>query len=286
MTATLAFLRRLRRNRLAFFGATTLLVMVLIAVFAPLILTGDPNAIRPRLKNLPISFEHPFGTDQLGRDLFLRVAYGARLSLWIGFAIAAITFVVGTVMGIVAGYCGGWIDGIISRIVDSLMAFPSVLLALGVMAMLGASFETVVIALSLVYMPRVARVARAPVLAERRLEYVEAARSCGVSHSRILFRHILPNVLSPIIVQVTVVFAYAIIAEATLGFLGVGVPPPEPTWGNLLAESRRTLMTAPEQTLFPALALGLTVLGINLLGDGLRDILDPRMRGVASGTTL
>jgi peptide/nickel transport system permease protein len=286
MTGALAFLRRLRRNRLAFFGAMTLLLMVLIAVFAPLILTGDPNAIRPRFKNLPISLEHPFGTDQLGRDLFLRVAYGARLSLWIGFTIALITLVAGTIMGIVAGYFGGWVDGIISRIVDSLMAFPSVLLALGVMAMLGASLETVIIALSLVYIPRVARVARAPVLAERRLEYVEAARSCGVSHARILFRHILPNVLSPVIVQVTVVFAYAIIAEATLGFLGVGVPPPEPTWGNLLAESRRTLMTAPEQTVFPALALGLTVLGINLLGDGLRDILDPRMRGVASGTPL
>lgn len=283
MNAVGAFLRRARRNRLAFLGGIILVVVTVVAVLAPLILTGDPNAIAPRMKNLPISFAHPFGTDPLGRDLFTRVAYGARLSLLIGGAIALITLVAGTAMGLVAGYFGGWVDAVLSRVIDALMAFPSVLLALGVMATLGASLGTVIVALSLVYVPRVARVARAPVLTERRLEYVEAARSCGVGHMRIMVRHILPNILSPVIVQVTVIFAYAIIAEATLGFLGVGVPPPAPSWGNLLAEGRRTLMTMPSQTIFPALALGITVLGVNLFGDGLRDILDPRMRGVGGG---
>ncbi|MCC7272918.1 MAG: ABC transporter permease [Alphaproteobacteria bacterium] len=281
----MSFLGRIRRNRLAFLGAMILSVLVAFALLTPLVVAGDPNLMRPTLKSLPPSWSYWFGTDQLGRDLFLRVMHGSRLSLGISLAVALISLIVGTTLGIVAGYVGGWVDTVIGRIVDSLMAFPSILLALGVMAMLGASLENVIVALSLVYMPRVARVARAPVLAERKLEYVEAARSGGASHARILFRHILPNVTSPIIVQATVVFAYAMVAEATLGFLGVGVPPPEPSWGNLLADGRRTLMVSPEQTIFPALALGLTVLGINLLGDGLRDVLDPRMRGIGTNPT-
>jgi peptide/nickel transport system permease protein len=213
--------------------------------------------------------------------LFLRVVYGSQISLAVSTAVALLCLVVGTFLGVVAGYFGGWIDNVLSRIMDSLMAFPSILLALGVMASLGASLENVVIALSLVYAPRVARVARAPVISERSREYVQAAASLGASHGRILFRHILPNVMSPVIVQATVVFAYAMVAEATLGFLGLGVPPPDPTWGNLLSDGRRFLMTHPLQTIFPAVALGVTVLGINIFGDGLRDMLDPRMRGAA-----
>jgi len=275
-------LRYLRSNRLALVGAVILLIVVLIAIFVPLLHSGDPNRIAMQLKNRPPSFDHPFGTDQFGRDLFLRVALGSRLSLMIALAISTVALVVGTLFGIVAGYAGGWVDAVLSRIMDSLMAFPSILLALGIMAMLGASTENVIVALSLVYIPRMARVARAPVLAQKELDYVDAARSCGASHIRVLFRHILPNIVSSLIVQVTVIFAYAMVAEATLGFLGIGVPPPAPTWGNLLADGRRTLMTIPYQTVFPALALGITVLGINFFGDGLRDLLDPRMRGTGT----
>lgn len=274
------FLRDLRDNRLALLGALILAVVLVLAFVVPLLLSGDPNAMNVRMRNAPPSWAHWFGTDSLGRDLFLRVVHGSRVSLGIATSVALACLVGGTVVGVVAGYCGGWVDIVLSRIIDSLMAFPSILLALGVMASLGASLENVVVALSLVYAPRVARVARAPVLAEREREYVQAAISLGASHTRVLFRHILPNVMSPVIVQSTVVFAYAMVAEATLGFLGLGVPPPEPTWGSLLAESRRFLMTYPSQTVFPALALGFTVLGVNLFGDGLRDILDPRMRGV------
>jgi peptide/nickel transport system permease protein len=271
--------RALRRNRLAFAGAVILAVVLVVAVVTPLLVPGDPNAMNVRMRNAPPSAAHWFGTDGVGRDLFLRVVYGSRVSLGVSSAVALLCLVVGTFLGVVAGYFGGWIDNVLSRIMDSLMAFPSILLALGVMASLGASFENVVIALSLVYAPRVARVARAPVISERSREYVQAAASLGASHARILFRHILPNVMSPVIVQATVVFAYAMVAEATLGFLGLGVPPPDATWGNLLSDGRRFLMTHPLQTIFPAVALGLTVLGVNLFGDGLRDILDPRMRG-------
>ncbi len=275
------FWTQLRRNRLAFAGAVILVTVTTVAILAPLLVAGDPNAMNVRMRNLPPSATHWFGTDALGRDLFLRVVYGSRISLAVSTAVALLCLVVGTFLGVVAGYFGGWIDNVLSRIMDSLMAFPSILLALGVMASLGASLENVVIALSLVYAPRVARVARAPVISERSREYVQAAASLGASHGRILFRHILPNVMSPVIVQATVVFAYAMVAEATLGFLGLGVPPPDPTWGNLLSDGRRFLMTHPLQTIFPAVALGVTVLGINIFGDGLRDMLDPRMRGAA-----
>lgn len=275
---------QVRRNRLAFTGT---IIMVLICIFAfilPLFLSGDPNAMNPLVRNRGPSAEYWFGTDQLGRDIFLRVVHGSRLSLTISASVAILVLVFGTVVGIVAGYFGGWVDTLLSRITDSLMAFPSILLALAVMATLGQSLDNVVVALSLVYAPRVARVARSPVISERSREYIEAAHSLGASHARILFRHLLPNVMSPIIVQVTVIFAYAMVAEATLGFLGLGVPPPEATWGNLLAEGRRTLMIYPSQTVFPAVVLAVAVLGVNLLGDGLRDVLDPRMRGTQEAT--
>ena len=274
---------KVRYNRLALLGGSILLVIILIACIAPFIVSGDPNAVNPILRNRPPSLNHWFSTDQLGRDIFLRVVHGARLSLAISATVAFLVLIFGTVIGVIAGYCGGLVDTVLSRITDCLMAFPSILLALAVMATLGQSLSNVTVALSLVYTPRVARVARSPVISERSREYVEAARSLGASHIRVLFRHILPNVMSPIIVQVTIIFAYAMVSEATLGFLGLGVPPPDPTWGNLLADGRRTLMIYPSQTLFPAIALAATVLGINLFGDGLRDILDPRMRGMHGG---
>ncbi len=271
--------KRARQNRLAFLGGTIVAIVLFCAFVLPLVFSGDPNALNPILRNQGPSAAHWFGNDHLGRDIFLRIVHGSKLSLTISASVSLLVLVFGTIVGIVSGYFGGWVDTVLSRITDCLMAFPSILLALAVMATLGQSLSNVVIALSLVYAPRVARVARSPVISERDREYVEAARGLGASHVRILFRHILPNVMSPIIVQTTIIFAYAMVAEATLGFLGLGVPPPEPTWGNLLAEGRRTLMVYPSQTIFPAVTLAVVVLGINLLGDGLRDILDPRMRG-------
>ncbi|MBB6309080.1 ABC transporter permease [Xanthobacter tagetidis] len=266
------------RNELVVAGAVMLGIVVLIALLAPVLPFGDPFTINPLARNAPMSWQHPFGADKLGRDLFARFAYGARLSLSICTLVALACLIVGTALGLLAGYYRGWVDIIISRIADTLMAFPSILLALGIVAAFGASMTNVIVTLSVVYMPRVLRVARAPALAESRRDYVEAARACGASDLRILVRHVLPNILAPVMVQATVVFAYAMVAEATLGFLGVGVPPPAPSWGNLLSEARATLMTAPSQTIFPAIGLAFAVLGVNLLGDGLRDLLDPLMR--------
>ncbi|RAI01854.1 hypothetical protein DLJ53_10640 [Acuticoccus sediminis] len=273
-----------RVNGLILFGGAMLGIVVLIALLAPVLPFGDPLRINPLLRNAPVSWQHPFGADKLGRDLFARFAYGARLSLSICAIVSVVCLVVGTALGLLAGYYRGIVDTVISRIADTLMAFPSILLALGIVATFGASMTNVIITLSVVYMPRVLRVARAPALAESRREYVEAARSCGVSDLRILTRHVLPNILAPVMVQATVVFAYAMVAEAALGFLGVGVPPPAPSWGNLLAEGRATLMIAPTQTIFPAVGLAFAVLGVNLLGDGLRDVLDPRMRRAGDPT--
>lgn len=280
------FLRQIRTNRMAFIGAMILSIVIVVAAIAPLVLKGNPDVMQPMLRNRPMSLAHPFGTDFLGRDIMLRMAYGARLSLVICLSVSVICFAVGTFFGLLAGYFRGWVDSVISRTVDALMAFPSILLALGVMATMGPSLFSIIITLSIVYVPRVARVARAPTLAEAGRDYVNAARSCGVSNTRILFCHVFPNILPPVIVQATVIFAYAMVAEAALGFLGMGVPPPTATWGTLLSDARRTLTTMPMQTVFPAVGLALTVLGVNLLGDGLRDILDPRMRKGIPGSGL
>jgi peptide/nickel transport system permease protein len=271
---------RLRSSGSTMAGLYIFAAVILFAFLVPLFVSGDPNQINILKRNIYPSLAFPLGTDMFGRDMMLRIAHGSKMSLSIAFGITVIAVFIGTLVGMVAGYAGGWIDTLTGRIIDALMSFPSILLALAVMAMLGSSVQNIIIALSLVYIPRVSRVARAATISERSLEYVEAARSCGGSPARVLFRHILPNITSPIIVQGTIVFAYALIAEAALDFLGIGMPPPDATWGNLLSEGRRTIMSFPYQTLFPALVFGVTVLGVNLLGDGLRDVFDPQMRGV------
>lgn len=270
-------LRRLRHHKLFLTGTALFAVVLVMAVFAPLIAPLPPDEIQFRHRFEPPSFAFPMGTDNFGRDLLSRVVYGARLSLEIGFTVVLLTGIFGTAIGAAAGYFRR-LDNPLMRIMDALMAFPAILLAVAIAAALGASAINAVIALAAVYTPRTARIVRASVLVVREMEYVQAARACGATNWRIMRRHILPNSLAPLIVQLTFIFAYAVLAEAILSFLGVGPEPPTPTWGNIVAEGRQYIREAPWITLFPGLAIAMTVLGLNLLGDGLRDALDPRMR--------
>jgi peptide/nickel transport system permease protein len=270
-------LRRLRQHKLFLTGTALFAVVLVMAVFAPLIAPLPPEEIQFRHRFEPPSLEFPMGTDNFGRDLLSRVVYGARLSLEIGFTVVLLTGIFGTAIGATAGYFRK-LDNPLMRVMDALMAFPAILLAVAIAAALGASAVNAVIALAAVYTPRTARIVRASVLVVREMEYVQAARACGATNWRIMRRHILPNSMAPLIVQLTFIFAYAVLAEAILSFLGVGPAPPTPTWGNIVAEGRQYIREAPWITLFPGLAIAMTVLGLNLLGDGLRDALDPRMR--------
>lgn len=270
-------LKKLFRRRIVLGAAICLLVVVLVALLANVITGYDPNetAVSQRL-SAPTG-THLMGTDELGRDLFARIAFGGRYSLTIAAltAIGAIAF--GTLFGLVAGFFRR-LDAPIMRVVDAMMSFPDILLAIALVAILGPSMFNVVLALVLVYTPRVARVVRASTLVVRELLFVEAARAVGVSTARILWRHILPNLMSPILVQASFIFAYAILAEAALSFLGVGVPPEIPTWGTMVAGSQQYAHDALWVVLFPGFAIILTALSLQLLGDGVRDLLDPRLK--------
>ncbi len=270
-------LRRLLGHKLFLSGVVLFSIVLAMAVLADVIAPLPPDEIQIRHRFEPPSLDFPMGTDNFGRDLLSRIVYGARLSLAIGFAVVILTGIAGTVIGALAGYFRR-LDNPVMRVMDAFMAFPAILLALGIAAALGASAINAVIALSLVYAPRTARIVRASVLVVREMEYVHAARACGASHARILLKHVLPNSMAPLIVQLTFIFAYAVIAEAILSFLGLGPEPPTPTWGNVIAEGRQYIREAPWITLFPGIAIAMTVLGLNLLGDGLRDGLDPRMK--------
>ena len=269
--------RRLKGQKLLVAGAGLLAIVVLAAILLPLLVDLQPIRSQMRARLRPPSLAHWFGTDNFGRDLFSRVIVGAQISLLVGFATVLITGVLGTLIGLLAGYVR-WLDNAIMRVMDAFMAFPSVLLAIGIAAALGPSLVNVIIALGVTYTPRTARIVRASVLVVRELEYVEAARAAGAGHLRLVFRHILPNCLSPLLVQLTFIFAYAILAEAAMSFLGIGPPPPTPTWGAVIADGRSLIREAPWICLFPGVAISLTVLGLNLIGDGLRDAFDPRMR--------
>jgi peptide/nickel transport system permease protein len=270
--------RRLRvaaRNRLTLAGAG-LIALILVASFgAPLFTHYAPNATDFMHALLPPSPQHPFGTDDLGRDLYTRVLYGGRDSLVAGFVSVAIALVVGVPFGLLAGYLGGWVDEVVMRVTDAALAFPGLVLALAIAAMLGPGLLNAMIAVALVTIPTFVRVARARVLSLRSQDFVEAARSIGVPLTRLLWRHVLPNALTPILVLASLNIGSAIITEASLSFLGLGAQPPAPSWGFMLRSGADYLARAPWMSIYPGLAIFAAVLGFNLLGDGLRDYFDP-----------
>jgi peptide/nickel transport system permease protein len=264
-------------NPVTIAAALILAVITLAAIFAPLLTSHDPTFLDPAVRLSAPSTDFVFGTDDRGRDIFARVIYGGRTSLLIGLSVTAAAALMGSLLGLVSGYYPR-LDSLIMRAMDGLMAFPSILLAIAIMASLGPSAINVFIALAVVYTPTVARLVRSTTLVTKQQAYVESARSIGMSDRAILLKYIFPNGISPLIVQCTFVVAYAIISEASLSFLGAGVDPETPTWGNMLRDGQRVLQRAWWLAVFPGAALVATVLSLNLLGDGLRDALDPRAR--------
>jgi peptide/nickel transport system permease protein len=272
----------LARRRVTLIGAVLVAANVAVAALAPTLAPWDPLALDVKSRLQGPGPGHWFGTDDVGRDVLSRVLYGARISVIVGGLVVGLAVAAGLVVGLAAGYYRR-LDGVLMRIMDGLMAFPAIILAIALMASLGPSLRNVVIALGVVYTPRIARIVRGSVLVIRELPYVEAAQALGASDRMIVLRHVLPNCLSPIIVQGTFIFALAVLGEAALSFLGVGVPPFVPSWGNILAEGRLYIQQAPWLTLFPGAAIMATILGLNLFGDGLRDLLDPKLRGLSGG---
>ena len=261
---------------MAIVGGVILVVMIVVALFAPWLWTVNPEAVSPVKRLRPPSSTYWFGTDMLGRDVYSRVVYGARISLIVGLAVAALSTVLGIVIGLVTGYIR-WLDAIVMRVMDGLMSIPSVLLAIALMALTKASVGNVIVAITLAEVPRVVRLVRGLVLSLREQPYVEAAIAAGTTLPRILLRHILPNIVAPLLVQGTYVCGSAMITEAILSFIGAGTPPNIPSWGNIMAEGRSLIQIAGYLILFPGIFLSLTVLAVNLLGDGMRDALDPRL---------
>jgi peptide/nickel transport system permease protein len=269
--------QRLRRHRLALIGLGFLALLVLCAIAADVISPYKPleQAMAQRLK--APSPAHLFGTDDFGRDILSRILHGSRISLQVGFVAVGIAGSLGVLLGLLAGYFGGWVDSVLMRCMDVLLAFPAILLAVTIMALLGPSTTNVMIAIGIAYIPVFARVVRGTVLTVKPNEYVEAARAAGASELRTMLLHILPGTTGPIIVQVSLALAYAILAEAALSFLGLGTQPPTPTWGSMLSFGRDFVREAPWFTFFPGFAIFVTVLSLNLVGDGLSDALDPRL---------
>ena len=268
----------LARRKIALVGAVLVLVTLAVGLLAPVI-AGNPTHMDVPTRLSRPSAAHWFGTDDVGRDVYSRVVYGARLSFLVGAAVVIVSFLFGLGAGLVAGYYPT-LDNPVMRVMDGLMAFPAIVLAIALMASLGPSVTNVIVAIGVVYTPRVARVVRGSVLVVREMPYVEAARALGIGDVGMLARHVLPNCLSPVIVQGSFVFAAAVLTEAALSFLGVGVPPYVPSWGNILSEGRLYIQQAPWLVLYPGAAIMLTILGLNLFGDGLRDLLDPKIRGL------
>lgn len=272
--------RQLLRNRRAVVGAILLLLIIGLAVFAPYVTKYDPAKQNMRNRLQPPSKEHILGTDQFGRDIYSRVVYGARLSLRVGFLSISLALVVGSALGLIAGYYGGILDNIIMRFIDILLALPGFLLALSIVAALGPGLENVILAIGVSYIPSFARMTRSSVLAIRELDYVDAAEALGARDLRIILGHIVPNAVNPIIVMTTLSLAGAILSAAGLSFLGMGAQPPTPEWGSMIATSRPFIRVSHWAVTIPGLAIFITVMSLNLVGDGLRDALDPRLKNV------
>jgi peptide/nickel transport system permease protein len=272
------FSRRFARNKLAVSGAIIVLILAVVAVFAPLIAPYDPTEPNYAEQLQGPSWQHLCGTDRIGRDVFSRMVYGSRVSLLVGFVSVGISTLIGLLLGALAGYFGRWVDALIMRFVDLMLCFPSFFLILAVIAMLPPSVMTIMVVIGLTSWMSVARLVRAEILSLRERDFVLAARSIGAGDLRIIFKHLLPNALAPVLVAATLGVAAAILVESALSFLGLGAQPPTPTWGNILKDGQALLSTGPWMSVFPGLAILITVLGYNLLGEGIRDALDPRLR--------
>ncbi len=271
-------LRRLLRNKLAVVGMVILAAFLLSAIFAPWLAPYDPVKQELVKRRQPPSREHLLGLDEVGRDILSRIIFGARTSLQVGVGSVSFAIVIGALTGAVSGYLGGWVDNLVMRLMDILLAFPSMLLAIAIVSILGPGLMNMLYAIAIVSIPQYARIVRASVLSVKEQDYILAARAIGCPPSHILFRNVLPNCLTPLIVQATLGIATAILDAAGLSFLGLGAQPPTPEWGAMLGRGRGSVFTAPHIVFFPGLAIMLTVLGFNLLGDGLRDALDVRLR--------
>lgn len=268
-------------NRLSNIGIGIVAIVLIVAIFAPWIATQDVGATNLSIRYLPPTAEHWFGTDSTGRDIFARVVFGARISLRVGIVVVSVSAIIGTFLGALAGYYGGWIDRVLSGYVFNVfLAFPGLLLAIALVAFLGAGLNKLIFALCIIGWVGYARLIRGQVLKVREYDFVQAARALGAGDARILFVHILPNAIQPLIVQASLGMAGAVLAEAALSFLGLGVPPPAPSWGVMIEEARdlSTLQNAPHALIFPGVAIAMTVLAFNFIGDGLREYLDPRQR--------
>ena len=274
------FLDRFLHNKLAVLGGIILLTFVLIAIFADVIAPWDPYSSDGSAILHPPCAEHPLGTDNLGRDILSRIIYGARISLRVSCISVTVATVLGLLLGVLAGYFGGMLDSCLSRLTDVMFALPEVLLALVIMTILGTNVNNVIIAIGIVYTPIFARISRGAVLSIRQSLFIEASRSIGISNRDMILRHIVPNILPPVIVQITLSLAFAILAEASLSYLGIGCQPDVPSWGNLLNSGKTWMELAWWVATFPGIAISIVVLGFNILGDGLRDVLDPKLRNV------
>ena len=271
-------LKKLIKNKLTILGLMIIGALVITALLAPVIAPYSPNQIHLAHRLSKPSRHHLLGQDNLGRDIFSRIIYGSRISIYVGFATISVSALLGFLFGAMAGFYGGWVDELIMRIVDILLAFPGILLAIALMAVLGPSLNNVIFTLCLIGWVGYARLVRGQILFLRETEFILAAKALGLGSFRIIFRHLLPNILGPLIVQATFGVAGSIVAEAGLSFLGLGVQPPTPSWGAMLNEGRSVLLKAPHLTTFPGLAIMLVVLGFNFVGDGLRDAVDPKIK--------
>lgn len=271
---------RFRKNKLAVFGLMVFIAMLLVAVFADVIADYEKDVVSQNMsiRYNPPGGEHIFGTDNFGRDLFARIIFGARISLFVGVITISISLVIGAVIGASAGYFGGKIDNVLMRIMDVFLAIPQMLMAISIVAALGTGMFNMLIALSIAQIPRFARIVRASILTVKGQEFIEAAKACGTRNSRIIAKHILPNAIGPIIVQATLNVASTILVISALSFVGLGIQPPTPEWGSMMADAKNQMRYYPYLVIIPGIFIGLTVMSLNLMGDGLRDALDPRLK--------